>query len=249
MHTWPRSPSACAARHFHSSSAARAIPPSGVVATTAVFVCSPQVREWGPRGWAHFFPLPKSARARHRGTRCRHLNGGGAREAHGPADRRRGGWPLGVVQEAAQGAQDRRTTSDHCQPNPSQAKRKRGGGARPEAPRKPDSLSSLPAHPPRAAHTACDAAAARVPPPRGVVVGRYRQGLNGAMNDPDPSRQVAEHEGLTDEQVAELRREWGENALPEKGKSKLVLLLTLPRAPTLRPRTDPTHTFPLPTDY
>ena len=203
----------------------------------------------GPDRWAHFFPLPKSARARHRGTRCRHLNGGGAREAHGPADRRRGGWPLGVVQEAAQGAQDRRTTSDHCQPNPSQAKRKRGGGARPEAPRKPDSLSSLPAHPPRAAHTACDAAAARVPPPRGVVVGRYRQGLNGAMNDPDPSRQVAEHEGLTDEQVAELRREWGENALPEKGKSKLVLLLTLPRAPTLRPRTDPTHTFPLPTDY
>jgi hypothetical protein len=37
--------------------------------------------------------------------------------------------------------------------------------ARGQTPRKPDSLSSLPAHPPRAAHTACDAAAARVPPP------------------------------------------------------------------------------------
>ena len=36
---------------------------------------------------------------------------------------------------------------------------------------------------------------------------------------------VVEHEGLTDAQVAELRREWGENALPEKRKSKLVLLL------------------------
>ena len=77
------------------------------------------------------------------------------------------------------------------------------------------------------------------PPPRGVVVGRYRQGLNGAMNDPDPSRQVAEHEGLTGEQVAELRREWGENALPEKGKSKLVLLLNPSLSPNPPSLTDP----------
>ena len=69
-----------------------------------------------------------------------------------------------------------------------------------------------------------------------------------APGSPLPSRQVAEHEGLTDEQVAELRQEWGENALPEKGKSKLVLLLTLARAPTLRALTDPPF-LPLPTDY
>ena len=104
---------------------------------------------------------------------------------------------------------------------------------------------------PPAAHTACDAAAARAVPPCGVVVGRSRQQLNGPVNAPGsplPSRQVAEHEGLTDEQVAELRREWGENALPEKGKSKLVLLLTLARAPTLRALTDPPF-LPLPPDY
>ena len=108
---------------------------------------------------------------------------------------------------------------------------------------------------PPAAHTACDAAAARAVPPCGVVVGRWvgrsRQQLNGPVNAPGsplPSRQVAEHEGLTDEQVAELRREWGENALPEKGKSKLVLLLTLARAPTLRALTDP-PSLPRPTDY
>ena len=40
-------------------------------------------------------------------------------------------------------------------------------------------------------------------------------------------RQVQAALAAIDEQVAELRQEWGENALPEKGKSKLVLLLTL----------------------
>ena len=65
-----------------------------------------------------------------------------------------------------------------------------------------------------------------------------------APGSPLPSRQVAEHEGLIDEQVAELRREWGENALPEKGKSKLVLLLTLALALALTLSHRPTPTSP-----
>ena len=118
------------------------------------------------------------------------------------------------------------------------------------SPREPDSLSSLPAHAACCTHRLRCRRRQGGPSPR-CGGRRYRQQLNGPVNAPGsplPSRQVAEHEGLIDEQVAELRREWGENALPEKGKSKLVLLLTLARAPTLRALTDPPP-LPLPTDY
>ena len=137
--------------------------------------------------------------------------------------------------------------AERGQPNPSRAERKRAGGERGQQPRVKPSHSRARLHTPPAAHAACDAAAAGAVPPRGVVVGRHRQQLNGPMHAPGsplPSRQVAEHEGLTDEQVAELRQEWGENALPEKGKSKLVLLLTLALALALTLSHRPTPTSP-----
>ena len=60
--------------------------------------------------------------------------------------------------------------AERGQPNPSRAERKRAGGERGQQPRVNPSHSRARLPTPPAAHTACDAAAARAVPARGVVV-------------------------------------------------------------------------------